>query len=77
MNWLTKYQACLSCDKRKVRLVSSSREEVVVELIMSKLRKGSCHQISIDSKEANPLVVIRVVSEFPDVFPRGATRHVT
>jgi hypothetical protein len=47
INWLTKYQADLSCDKRTVRLVSLSREEVVVELILSEPRKGSCHQISI------------------------------
>jgi hypothetical protein len=32
MNWLTKYQASLSCDKRMVKLVSLSGEEVLVEL---------------------------------------------
>jgi hypothetical protein len=42
MNWLTKYQAGLSCDKRSVRLVSSSGE-VLVELILSEPRWGSCH----------------------------------
>jgi hypothetical protein len=31
MNWLTKYQASLSCDKRTVKLVSLSGEEVLVE----------------------------------------------
>jgi hypothetical protein len=31
MNWLTKYQASLSCDKRMVKLVSLLGEEVVVE----------------------------------------------
>jgi hypothetical protein len=68
MNWLTKYQACLSFDKRTVRLMSLS-EEVLVELILSELRKGSCHQISVHSEEVNLLEVIRVVSEFLDVFP--------
>jgi hypothetical protein len=43
MNWLTKYQAGLRCDKRTMRLVSLSGEEVLVELISSKPRKGSCH----------------------------------
>jgi hypothetical protein len=71
MNWLTKYQAGLSCDKRTVRMVSSLGKEVVVELILSEPRKGSYHQISIDSKEANMLEVIRVVSEFLDVFLRS------
>jgi hypothetical protein len=69
MNWLMKYQAGISCDKRTMRLVSSSGEKVVVELTLSEPRKGSCHQIFIDSKEANLLEVIRVVSKFLDVFP--------
>jgi hypothetical protein len=70
MNWLTKYQVGLSCDKRTVRLMSLLGEEVLVELILSKLRKGSCQQILVHSEEVNPLEVIRVVSEFPDVFPK-------
>jgi hypothetical protein len=71
MNWSTKYQAGLSSDKRAMRLVSLSREEVLVELMLSEPRKGSCHQIFVDSKEANPLEVMRIVSEFPYVFPRS------
>jgi hypothetical protein len=55
-----KYQGGLSCDKRTVRLVYLSGEEVVVELILSEPRKGSYHQISVDSKGVNPLEVIRV-----------------
>jgi hypothetical protein len=43
MNWLTKYRAGLSCDKRTVRLMSLSGEEVLVELILSKPRKGNCY----------------------------------
>jgi hypothetical protein len=34
MNWLTKYQAGLSCDNRIVRLVSLSGEEMLVELVL-------------------------------------------
>src|SRR5688572_32909270 len=40
---------------------------------MPKTAKGDCHQISVDSKEANPLEAIRVVSDFPDVFPEELT----
>jgi hypothetical protein len=69
MNWLMKYEASVSCDKRTVTLKSPPREEVVAELRMPKTTKEDCHQISVDSKEANPLEVIRVVSNFPDVFP--------
>jgi hypothetical protein len=42
---------------------------VVTELILSEPRNGSCHQMSVDSKKANPLEVIRVVSKLPYVFP--------
>jgi hypothetical protein len=69
MNWLTKYQASLSCDKRTVKLVSLSGEEVLVELDLSGSRKGSCHQVITCIEEIKPSEAIKVVSEFPDVFP--------
>jgi hypothetical protein len=69
MNWLTKYQASLSCDKRTAKLVSLSREEVLVELVLSGPRKGSCHQVIAHIEEIKPSEAINVVSEFPDVFP--------
>jgi hypothetical protein len=69
MNWLIKYQAGLSCDKRTMKLVSLSGEEVLVELVLSERRKISCHQITAYSETVNPLEAIKVVSEFPDVFP--------
>jgi hypothetical protein len=69
MNWLTKYQTSLSCDKRTMKLVSLSGEEVLVELVLSRPRKRSCHQITAHIEEVNPPEAIKVVSEFPDVFP--------
>src|SRR5688572_15806817 len=51
MNWLTKYQASLSCDKRTVKLVSLSGEEVLVESVLSGSSKGSCHQITTHIEE--------------------------
>jgi hypothetical protein len=68
MNWLDKYQAIISCDKRTVKLVSPLGEEFVVELISPEPRKGSCYQMAIDSKKPDPLESIKVVSEFLDVF---------
>jgi hypothetical protein len=68
MNWLTKYQASLSCDKRTVKLVSLSGEEVLVELVLSGPRKGSYHQVTAHIEEIEPSEAINVVSEFPDVF---------
>jgi hypothetical protein len=70
INWQDKYQAVISCDKRIVKLVSPLGEEVVTELVSPEPRKRGCHQTTIDSKEADPLAAIKVVSEFPDVFPK-------
>jgi hypothetical protein len=68
MNWLHKNQATVSCDKMTVKLVSTSGKEVVTELFMPDL-EGAYHHMSIDGKETNLLEAIRVVSEFPNVFP--------
>jgi hypothetical protein len=53
-----------------MKLVCPLGEELVTELVSTELRKGGCHQMAIDSKEANPLEAIKVMSEFPDVFPK-------
>jgi hypothetical protein len=50
--------------------VSPLGEEVVTELVSPEPRKGGCHQMAIDSTEADPLEAIEVVSEFLDVFPK-------
>jgi hypothetical protein len=42
---------------------------VVTELVPPEPKKGSCYQMAIDSSEADPLEIIKVVSEFLDVFP--------
>jgi hypothetical protein len=68
MNWLTKYQASVSCDKRTLKLVSLSGEEVLLELVLSRPRKGSCHQVTAHIEEIEPSEAISVVSELPDVF---------
>jgi hypothetical protein len=69
MNWLNKYQAIISCDKRTIKLVSPLGEEVVAELVSLEPRKGGCHHMAIDSKETDPLETVKVVLEFPYVFP--------
>jgi hypothetical protein len=70
MNWLDKYQAVISCDKRTIKLMSPLGEEVVTELVPPEPKKVSCYQMAVDSSEADPLEIIKVVSEFPDVFPK-------
>ena len=70
MNWLDKYQAVISCDKRTIKLVSPLGEEVVTKLVPPEPKKGSCYQMAVDSSKADPIESIKVVSEFPDVFPK-------
>jgi hypothetical protein len=60
-----------------VRLMSLSREEVLVELILFKPRNGSCYQISVHSEEVCPLEFIRVVSVTPQVLHRVFTQDYT
>jgi hypothetical protein len=43
MNWLDRYQAVISCDKRTIKLMSPLREEVVAELISPEPKKESCY----------------------------------
>jgi hypothetical protein len=68
MNWLDKYQAVISYDKMTIKLMFPIGEEVMTELVPPEPRKGSCYQMTIDSNEADPLEIIKVVSEFLDVF---------
>jgi hypothetical protein len=69
MNWLHGNLATVSCDKRTVKLVCPFGKEVVTELFKPDTEEGAYHHMSIDGKEANLLEAIRVVSEFPNVFP--------
>jgi hypothetical protein len=70
INWIDKYQAVISCDNKTIKLVSPLGEEVATELVSPEPRKGGCHQMAIDSKEADPLETIKVVLEFLEVFPK-------
>jgi hypothetical protein len=49
--------------------VSPSGKEVVTKMYLPKLEEGACHHLSVDDKESNPIEEIRIVLEFPDVFP--------
>jgi hypothetical protein len=68
MSWLHRNKATVSCDKRTIKLVSPTGKEVVTELYLPEL-EGACHYLSVANKEANPIEDIRIMSEFPDVFP--------
>jgi hypothetical protein len=48
--------------------VSLLGEEVLVELVLSGSRKGSCHQVTAHIEEIKPSEAISVVPDFLDVF---------
>jgi hypothetical protein len=70
MNWLHRNQATVSCDKRTIKLVSPSGKEVVTKLYLPELEERAGHHLSVYDKESNPIETIRIVSEFPNVFPK-------
>jgi hypothetical protein len=43
---------------------------VATELVPPEPKEGSCYQMAVDSSEVDPIEIIKVVSEFPDVFPK-------
>jgi hypothetical protein len=43
INWLDKYRAVISYDKRIIKLMSPLGEEVMTELVSPEPRKGSCY----------------------------------
>jgi hypothetical protein len=49
--------------------VSLFGKEVVTKMYLPELEEGGCHHLSVDDKESNLIEAIRIVSEFPDVFP--------
>jgi hypothetical protein len=50
--------------------VSPLGEEVMTELVPPEPKKGGCYQMAVDSSEADPIEIIKVVSEFLYVFPK-------
>jgi hypothetical protein len=70
MNWLHRNQATVSCDKRTVKLVSPSGKEVVTKLYLPEQEEGACHHLLVDDRESNMIEAIRIVLDFPDVFPK-------
>ena len=49
-------------------MVSPSGKEVVTKLYLLEL-EGACHHLSVDDRKSDPIEAIKIVSEFPNVFP--------
>ena len=64
MGWLTKYNAVIHCSKRTVILTSSEVERF--ELVATLLSAIDC---AVNLMKADSIEDIRVVCEYPDIFP--------
>ena len=63
MSWLAKHDAVIQCSRRAVQLVAPSGEKVEYQATKT---SGQCQA---NQAEGAVLEDIRVVSEYPDVFP--------
>jgi len=64
MSWLKKWQAVIQCSERKITLVAPDGKKVETIVAQSPSNQATVNQLSID-----PIQDIKVVNEFPDVFP--------
>jgi hypothetical protein len=64
MGWLTKYDAVIQCSKRSVILTSSEGEQFEFVAILPSAADCAVNQLKADLIED-----IKVVCEYPDVFP--------
>jgi hypothetical protein len=64
MDWLSKYDGVIQCARKAIRL--TKRDVTAVEFVaMVQTDQGSM----VNQAKANALEDIRVVQEYPDVFP--------
>jgi hypothetical protein len=77
MNWLSKHNGLIDCAKKAARLTPSSGKElkyVVDNLVMD---RASSNRIVLNHLDATSTLDIRIVSEYPDVFPKRIARYDT
>jgi hypothetical protein len=69
MDWLSKHSGLINCAKKAVRLTPSSGKEVeyVAENLVTD--KAVSNRIVLNHLDVASTLDIRIVSEFPDVFP--------
>jgi hypothetical protein len=68
MDWLSKHKGMVNCAKKAVRLTTSSGKEMeyVVENLVTD--EAASNRVVLNQLDAASTMVVRTVSEFPDVF---------
>jgi hypothetical protein len=69
MDWLSKHNGMINYAKKAVRLTASSGKELeyVVENLVT--NKATSNRIVLNHLDAASTMDVRIVSEFPDIFP--------
>jgi hypothetical protein len=69
MDWLSKHKEIIDCAKKSVKITAEGGEEL--EFVADPLvtSKAATNRVQVNQMEVNPTQEIRVVNEFPDVFP--------
>jgi hypothetical protein len=69
MDWLSKHNGMINYAKKAVRLTASSGKELeyVVENLVT--NKATSNRIVLNHLDVASTMDVRIVSEFPDIFP--------
>jgi hypothetical protein len=69
MDWLSKHNGLIDCAKKAVKLIASNGKELeyVAENLVTD--KAASNQMVLNQLDAASTMDIRIVYEFPDVFP--------
>jgi hypothetical protein len=69
MDWMSKQKALIDCAKKAVKLTIEYGQEIeyTAELLIT--HQGATNQIKLNELEAKQNQDVRVVDEYPDVFP--------
>ena len=69
MDWLTKHKGMIDCAKKAVRLTPTNGKEIEFTAEALITPKGAVNKVVLNQLDVESTEGIRVVEEFPDVFP--------
>jgi hypothetical protein len=70
MDWLSKHKLHINCTKKSIKLTSPDGKdlEYVAELVVT--TKGAANCVKLNQMDPSQGLVVLLVNEFPDVFPK-------
>jgi hypothetical protein len=70
MDWLSKHKLHINCTKKSIKLTAPDGKdlEYVAELVVT--TKGAANCVKLNQMDPSQGLVVLLVNEFPDVFPK-------